>query len=50
MIYSGGCNAPMINALELQSQGLGLRPGYVFVLCSWAKHCTFTTPLLTQEY
>ena len=50
MIYSGGCNAPMISALELQSRGLCLRPGCVFVLYLWEKHCTFITLLLTQEY
>lgn len=50
MIYHGGCSGPMISAVDLWSWGLGLRPGCVFVLCSWAKHCTFTTPLLTQEY
>ena len=29
---------------------LGLSPGQVILLCSWARHFTLRVPLSTQEY
>ena len=29
---------------------VGSSPGWVIVLCSWARHYTLTVPLSTQEY
>ena len=40
----------MVSALDSGSRDLGLRPGWVNVLCSRAKHVTVTVPLSTQEY
>ena len=31
------------------SRGPGSSPGWVIVLCSWARHFTLTVPLSTQE-
>ena len=40
----------MVGALGSGLRGLGSRPGWVIVLCSWAIHFTFAFPLPTQEY
>ncbi len=40
----------MVNALDSESNGPGSRPGRGAVLCSWARHITFTVPLSTQGY
>ena len=41
----------MVSALDSGVRGPGLSPGWVIVLCSWARHLTLTTvPLSTQEY
>ena len=40
----------MVSALDSGLNGLGSRPGRGIVLCSWARHFTFTVPLFTQEY
>ena len=40
----------MVSALDSGSRGLGLSPGRVIVLFSWARHFTLTVPLSTQEY
>ena len=44
---SGGL---LVSALDSGSRGPGSSPGRVIVLCSWARHFTFTVPLSTQEY
>ena len=38
----------MVSELDSGSRGLGLSPGQVIVLCSWARHYTLTVPLSTQ--
>ena len=40
----------MVSALDSGSRDLGSSPGWVIVLCSWARHFTLTVPLSTQEY
>ena len=40
----------MISALDSGLKGLGSRPGWVHVLCSWAKRLTHTESPSTQEY
>ena len=40
----------MVGVLGSGLRGLGSRPGWVIVFCSWAKHFTSTFPLPTQEY
>ena len=39
----------MVSALDSRSRGPGSSPGWVIVLCSWARHFTLTVPLSTQE-
>ena len=39
----------VVSMLDSRSRGLGLSPGWVIVLCSWARHFTLTAPLSTQE-
>ena len=39
----------MVSALDSGSTGPGLSPGWVILLCSWARHFTLTLPLSTQE-
>ena len=51
----GRCTGLVVSALvwDSGSRGPGLSPGWVIVLCSWARHyiqCTLTVPLSTQEY
>ena len=38
----------MVSALDSGSIGTGSSPGWVIVLCSWARHFTLTVPLSTQ--
>ena len=43
----------MVRVLESRLKGMGLSPGqghWVVLLCSWARHFTFTVALSTQEY
>ena len=40
----------MVSVLDSESRGLGSRPGWVNVFCSWARHFTLPMPLYTQEY
>ena len=40
----------MISTLDSGLKGPGSSPGWVIVLCSWAKHLTLTVPLSAQEY
>ena len=40
----------MVSVLDSGSTGLGLSPGRVIMLCSWARHFTLTVPLSTQKY
>ena len=40
----------MVSALDCGPSSLGLTPGWDIVLCSWARHLTFTVPLSTQVY
>ena len=40
----------MVSALDSESNGLGLSPGWGTVLCSWARHFTPIVPLSTQVY
>ena len=40
----------MVSALDSGSRGPGSSPGWVIVLCSWARHFNPTVPLSTQEY
>ena len=40
----------MVSALDFGSRGPGSSPGWVIVLCSWARHFTLTVPVSTQEY
>ena len=47
---NGRCGGSMVGALGSGLRGLGSRPGWVIVLCSWAIHFTFAFPLPTQEY
>ena len=35
----------MDSVLDSESRGLDLSPGWVIVLCSWARHFTLTVPL-----
>ena len=39
-----------VSAVDSRSRGPGSSPGWVIVLCSWAKHFTLKVPLSTQEY
>ena len=36
--------------LDSALRGVGLRPGWVNVLCFWEKHFPLTVSLSTQEY
>ena len=36
--------------LDSGSRVPGSSPGWIIVLCSWARHFTLTVPLSTQEY
>ena len=40
----------MVRALDSGSRGPDLSPGWLIVLCSWARHFTVAVPLYTQEY
>ena len=40
----------MVSMLDSGSRGPGSNPGWVIVLCSWAKCFTLTVCLSTQEY
>ena len=40
----------MVSVPDSGSRGPGLSPGWVIVLCSWARHFNLTVPLSTQEY
>ena len=40
----------MVSAVVSGSSGSGLSPGWDIVLCSWARHFTFTLSLSTQVY
>ena len=40
----------MVSALDSGLSGPGSGPGRDIVLCSWARHFTFTVPLSTQEH
>ena len=40
----------VVSVPDSRSRGLGLSPGRVIVLCSWARHFTLTVPLSSQEY
>ena len=40
----------MVTALDAELSDLGLNLGWGTVLCSWARHFTFTILLLTQVY
>ena len=40
----------MVSALDSRTKGPDSSPGWVIVLCSWARHFTLTVPLSTQEY
>ena len=46
----GRCGGLLVSMLDSRSKGLGLSPGWVIVLCSWARHFTLTVPLSTKEY
>ena len=39
-----------VSMLDTGSKGPGSSPGWVIVLCSWARHFTLTVPLSTQKY
>ena len=38
----------MVSTLDSGSKGLSSSPGWVIVLCSWARHTTLTVPLSTH--
>ena len=38
----------MVSALDSGSDGPGSSPGWVILMCSWARHCTPIVPLSTQ--
>ena len=40
----------MCSMSDSGSKSLGLSPGQVIVLCSWARHFILTVPLFTKEY
>ena len=40
----------VVSTLDSGLRGPGSSPGWVIVLCSWARHFTLTVPLSTQEY
>ena len=40
----------VVCTLDSRSRGPGSSPGWVTVLCSWARYFTLTVPLSTQEY
>ena len=40
----------MGSALDSGSSSAGSSPGWVIVLCSWARHFTLIVPLSTQVY
>ena len=40
----------MVSALDSRLSGLGSSPGWITVLCSWARHFTLMVPLFTQVY
>ena len=45
MSFSGRRGGLVVSELDSGLRGLGLSPGRVIVLCSWARHFTFTVPL-----
>ena len=40
----------MVSALGSGSRGPGSSPGWVIVLCYWARYFTVVVPFSTQEY
>ena len=40
----------MVGVLDSGSRGPGSSPGWLIVLCSWARHFILTVPFSTQEY
>ena len=48
--YCGRGSGLVVSALDSGSRGPGSSPGWVIVLCSWARHFTLTVSLSTQEY
>ena len=43
------CSGPMVGTLDSGLGGLDFRPGWVIVLCSWAKHFTLKLLLSTRS-
>ena len=48
-VMSGSCSGLMVSELDSGSKGPVSSPGWVIVLCSWARHFTLTVPLSTHE-
>lgn len=39
----------MVSAWDSRPGDVGVGPGLFIMMCSWAKHSTFTVPLYNQE-
>ena len=46
----GRCHGIMVSMLDTGSKGLGLSPGRVIVLCSWARHLNHSASLHPGVY
>ena len=50
LVLSENHDGLVTSATDSGLRGLGSSPGWVIVLCSWARHFTLTMPFSTQEY